>query len=358
MLAVSHCQKVGIGEQDFEPGLSVIQESACCCVKPPSIASKSRACVGLIRTRGGGSPGPAQTATESWSCLPTSLGHHVLDLAFGAPAPSTACVLPLPLGTPWHPPSSLQRWASPFPLALHPCSCQTKPPAIRHVVRLPGGDRPWCAAPGSRLATAVSPALPSQALGSGRERDQVAAGISAQPVFEGCSLSPHVPFPAGSCGHKHRRLGKQSRGRGHPVPPAFLGHPLHPPIALVLMGLQLLPPSPAPPRCSCAIHVGRGRATGVPAQQCQPAGCQGAPEAHRRASPRLWDSGASSSSEHLSTFYLFIRGSRTNSARQHPCPRDTSVRERGDLITLHLRSWSFQARFEFSQKREQRKLSL
>ena len=100
MLAVSHCQKVGIGEQDFEPGLSVIQESACCCVKPPSIASKSRACVGLIRTRGGGSPGPAQTATESWSCLPTSLGHHVLDLAFGAPAPSTACVLPLPARDP------------------------------------------------------------------------------------------------------------------------------------------------------------------------------------------------------------------------------------------------------------------
>lgn len=59
MLAISHCQRVGIGEQDFESGPSVIQESTCSSVKLLSIASKSCACIDLIGIRVGGFPGPA-----------------------------------------------------------------------------------------------------------------------------------------------------------------------------------------------------------------------------------------------------------------------------------------------------------
>ena len=47
-----------------------------------------------------------------------------------------------------------------------------------------------------------------------------------------------------------------------------------------------------------------------------------------------------------------------NGAQQHPCPRDTSVREQGNRIALHLRSSPFQARFKFSRKHEQLRLSL
>lgn len=67
MLAVSHCQRVGIGEHDFELRLSIIQESACCCVKPPTIASKSCVCVGFVRSGVEGSPGFAQTAIPTVS---------------------------------------------------------------------------------------------------------------------------------------------------------------------------------------------------------------------------------------------------------------------------------------------------
>lgn len=237
MLAVSHCQQVGIGGQDFEPGLSVLQDSACCCMKPPSIAFKSCACVGPTCTRVVRSLGPAQTATESWSYLPTSLGCHVLDLALSAPAPSTARVFPLPVWDPLASTVLASEVGKPLPPCSSPLLLPAETPTIRCMVQSPGGDPPLCTAPGIGSATAASPALPSQAWGSGRERDQVAAGISAQPLFERCSPSPRVPYPEGDSGHKHRRLGKQSWGGGCHAPSAFLEHPLHPPIALVLRGL-------------------------------------------------------------------------------------------------------------------------
>lgn len=140
---------------------------------------------------------------------------------------------------------------------------------------------------------------------------------------------PMCPIPAGTCGHKHRCVGKQSQGRGQPVLSAFLSHPLHPPSALVLRGL---PTSPAHFTCSLSLQLfhphGSGPCHMVPVWQCWPVGCQGATEACQRAGPRT--SRASSGSEHLSAFYLFTYSRMKGSI---PVP-DTSVWEHGNLVTF------------------------
>jgi len=102
---------------------------------------------------------------------------------------------------------------APSLLVLSPAPARGTPHDRAHGL-MPGGDCPRRTAPGtgSGSAIAVSPALLSRVWSGGRERDQVAAGISAQTLSEGCPPSPHVPFPAGSCGHKHVHPGKQSRG--------------------------------------------------------------------------------------------------------------------------------------------------
>lgn len=146
--------------------------------------------------QGRGSPGAAQTAAESWSCIPTSLGHRGPCLTLSAPAPSTASVIPLLAQESWYPLSLLQRWADPLPLALPPCSCQMNPhgltrgPVAWKGLSLLHSTWHWLGLDHGNI-----PTRPSRALGRGRGRDKVAPSISAQPLLRNAPWAHMSPSP-------------------------------------------------------------------------------------------------------------------------------------------------------------------
>lgn len=192
------------------------------------------------------------------------------------------------------------------------------------MVQSPRGDLPWCTALNTGCLPQQHPQLcpPQCGVVAGRGmRWQLAFLLSpslrnAPQAHASPSLReqwPQVQMP-----------GKAEPGRGCHALPASLGHRLHPPIASVLMGLQLLLPSPTPPCCCGATRVGRGCAVGVPAQQCQPAGCQGALRLAGEPAP---GSGHQEPAPACSIYphFIYLEGVGRAEHGSIPCPRDTSV---------------------------------